>query len=59
MVSYWLPVIRAELEIHRKNPSRALEMIEPGKPGYLARFRRASLSDLPAWGGAAGVASRE
>ena len=36
MVSYWLPVIRAELEIHRKNPSRALEMIEPTTPYELA-----------------------
>ena len=36
MISYWFPVIRAELEIHGKNPARALEVIEPATPYELA-----------------------
>ena len=65
VTSYWLPVIRAAIEIGGKKPSRALEAVEAAtpyelaKPGCVARPRRASLSDLFAWGGAANVPSGE
>ena len=36
VISYWLPVVRAALEIHRKNPSRALEVVEPATSYELA-----------------------
>jgi tetratricopeptide (TPR) repeat protein/class 3 adenylate cyclase len=36
VISYWLPVIRALVEIHGKNPSRALEVVEPATPYELA-----------------------
>jgi tetratricopeptide (TPR) repeat protein/class 3 adenylate cyclase len=36
VVSYWLPVIRAAIEINRKNPSLALELIEPATAYELA-----------------------
>ena len=36
VISYWLPVIRAALEIHSRNPSRALEVVEPATAYELA-----------------------
>jgi tetratricopeptide (TPR) repeat protein/class 3 adenylate cyclase len=36
VISYWLPVIHAALEIGGKNPSRALEVVEPAAPYDLA-----------------------
>ena len=36
VISYWLPVIRAALEIHGRNPSRALEVVEPATAYELA-----------------------
>ena len=36
MISYWLPVVRAALEIRDKNPSRALEVVEPATAYELA-----------------------
>ena len=36
LISYWLPVVRAALEIRDKNPSRALEVVEPATAYELA-----------------------
>src|SRR6266851_835121 len=36
VIRYWLPVIRAALEIRRQNPSRALEVLEAATPYELA-----------------------
>src|SRR4029077_10679486 len=36
VISYWLPVIRAAIEIDGRNPSRALEVVEPAASYELA-----------------------
>jgi eukaryotic-like serine/threonine-protein kinase len=36
VISYWLPVIRAALEMSRRNPARALEALEPAASYELA-----------------------
>jgi len=43
VISYWLPAIRAALEIGGKNPARALELLEAATPYDLA--------DPDAWAG--------
>jgi eukaryotic-like serine/threonine-protein kinase len=46
VISYWLPVIRAAVEIDGKNPSRALETVEAATP-----YEMASPDAWPSLGG--------
>src|SRR5262249_22829047 len=36
VINYWLPVVRAAVELHRHNPSRALEILDATTPYELA-----------------------
>jgi hypothetical protein len=36
VTKYWLPVIRASVEIKRNNPARAIELLQPTTPYELA-----------------------
>ena len=46
VIRYWLPLIRAAVEIKRKNPSHALELIEPA-----AAYELANPDTWPGMGG--------
>ncbi|HEX6908689.1 MAG TPA: protein kinase [Terriglobales bacterium] len=36
IVNYWLPTVRASIEINRRNPGKAVELLEPARPYDLA-----------------------
>jgi DNA-binding winged helix-turn-helix (wHTH) protein/tetratricopeptide (TPR) repeat protein len=36
VINYWLPVIRASVEIYRNNPDRAIQILQPAAPYELA-----------------------